>query len=150
QKDVARVHEIDRSLLEGMWNQFDAKGVSKTGLVLSTDKDARMPNLPLFFRRSRRADFSRDDLRTGFTLDLWAQTDSPGQILVDNRTADGRGFALITVPGDAVELILNDGRTESRWRSDPGLITAGKLHHIVAIIDGGPKIISFVIDGMFN
>ena len=30
------------------------------------------------------------------------------------------------------------------------MLTVNKLHHIGIIIDGGPKIISFVIDGKFN
>ena len=49
-----------------------------------------------------------------------------------------------------MELILNDGRSETRWASDPGTVQPGKLQHIVAIIDGGPKVISFVIDGKLN
>ena len=40
--------------------------------------------------------------------------------------------------------------SESRWASDPGTLHAGKLQHVAVIIDGGPKVISFVIDGMFN
>jgi len=151
QKDIARVHEIDKTLLEGMWKQAESKGVSKAGLVLTTSKDAKMPNLPVFFRRSRRADFSRDDLRTGITLDVWAEsTGAPGQVIADNRTADGRGFSLVSAANNAVELILSDGRTESRWKSESGMFAPGKLHHIAAIVDGGPKIISFVIDGVFN
>ncbi len=152
QKDVARVHEIDNSLLEGMWNQFEAKGVSRKNLILETAKDAKMPNLPIFFQRSRRADFSRDDLRAGVTLDVWlnAGVTAPGIVLADNRTPDGRGFSLTTIAGRALEITLNDGRTESRWTSDPGMLTDGKPHHVAVIVDGGPKIISFVIDGVFN
>jgi hypothetical protein len=150
QKDVARVHEIDKSLLEGMWNQFDAKGVPKKGLVLETKADAKMPTLPLFAQRSRRSDYGKEDLRTGFTLDLWVDSPAPGQVLADNRTPEGKGFALVTIPGGAVQLILNDGRTENRWASDPGMLTSGKQHNIAVVIDGGPKIISFVVDGVLN
>ena len=70
--------------------------------------------------------------------------------MIDNRTPDGRGFALRAVEGGAVELSLSDGRVRSTWASDPGTVQPGKLHHIVAITDGGPKIISFVIDGKLN
>ncbi len=150
QKDVARVHEIDKALLEGMWNQFDAKGAPKNGLVLETKKDAKIPTLPLFIQRSRRSDYGRDDLRTGFSLDLWVDSPAPGQFLADNRTPEGKGFALVAIPGGAVQLILNDGRTENRWASDPGMVSDGKPHHIAAIVDGGPKIITFVIDGLLN
>ncbi len=49
-----------------------------------------------------------------------------------------------------MELTLNDGRSESRWASDPGSLAAGKPQHIVVIVDGGPKIISFVTNGQYN
>jgi hypothetical protein len=49
-----------------------------------------------------------------------------------------------------VEILLNDGRTENRWASDPGQLEAGHTHHVVVSVDGGPRIISFVIDGILN
>ena len=95
-------------------------------------------------------DYGVEDLRAGFSLDLWASVRSVGEVLLDNRTPDGRGFALRAIEGNAVEIIWNDGRTESRWASDPGSIQAGTPQHICAIVDGGPKIITFVIDGKLN
>ena len=153
QKDVARVHEIDKALVEGLWNPQSA---GASGLVLNlsppVDSTAKAPLLPLFYQRSRRMDHGKEDLRTGFTLDLWIHLDSlaAGQVLLDNRTPDGRGFALVTTAAQAVELILADGRTESRWASDPGTLVTGRPLHIAAIVDGGPKIITFVIDGLLN
>ena len=46
--------------------------------------------------------------------------------------------------------MLNDGRTENHWACDPGLIEAGELHHVVVVVDGGPKIITFIVDGKLN
>ena len=45
--------------------------------------------------------------------------------------------------------MLNDGRTQNSWYTEPGIIKKGNWHHVGIIIDGGPKIISFVIDGKF-
>jgi len=134
QKDVARVHEIDPGLLEGLWNPVPLPAV------------ATAEPKP-FYRRSQRADHGKEDLRSGFSLDLWVELGdlSPGQTLLS-----GEGITLRTVDGGAVELTISDGRTENRWASDPGSIVAGKRQHIVAIVDGGPKIISFVIDGRLN
>jgi hypothetical protein len=114
--------------------------------------EAKAPDLPAFYRRSQRADHGKEDMRTGFTLDLWVQleTASLGRPLLSNRTADGKGFALVSTVGGAIELILNDGRTESRWTSDPGTIQPGNLQHVVVVVDGGPKIITFVVDGILN
>ena len=153
QKDVARVHEIDRGFLEGLWSQAKAKDVSKAGVVIelanASGRTVEMPELPLFVRRSTRADYGAEDLRGGFSVELWANA-APGDMLLDNRTPDGRGFALRVVEGGAVEIILNDGRTESRWASDPGSVSAGEIHHVAAVVDGGPKIVTFVIDGKLN
>jgi hypothetical protein len=44
--------------------------------------------------------------------------------------------------------VLNDGRTENRWDCDPGTLHQGALHHVTVIVDGGPKIITFVVDGV--
>jgi hypothetical protein len=139
QKEVARVHEIDPTLLAGLWGQLD-----RDPKPLGDGQP-----LPNFVQRSRRADYGTDDLRAGFSVELRLQLKSlaPGQILADNRLPDGRGFAIQTVAGGGVEIVLDDGRTENRWASDPGSIEAGKPHHVVATVDGGPKIITFVIDG---
>ncbi len=156
QKDVARVHKLDPTLLEGLWNQFDAKAVSRNGLVLelkgAIPASVQAPRFPLFYQRSKRADHGSQDLRASFSLDLWIQLQSaaPGQTLLDNRTPDGKGFALVTVPGNAVELSINDGRTANTWTSDPETIHPGRLQHLVVVVDGGPKIITFIVDGILN
>ena len=143
---------MDSKLLEGLWNQASAKTIAKDGLLAEFREGARemeLSALPEFARRSRRADYGIEDLRAGISLDLWASA-KPGGVLLDNRTPDGRGFSLRGIEGGAVELTLNDGRMESRWASDPGSIQPGKVQHIAVIVDGGPKIISFVIDGRLN
>lgn len=151
QKNVARVHEIDASLLEGMWEELSPshKAVSTAGLL---EWDAtKAPQLPVFVQRSKRADYGTEDMRAGFSLDLWIKLTalSPGQTLLDNRSEDGKGFVLRTGANGELEIALNDGRTENRWLSDPGMLEGGGPHHVSVIVDGGPKIISFVIDSKF-
>jgi hypothetical protein len=160
QKDKARVHKISPDLLEAMWHQFEVAEVATEGLVLSLpDGEASVPEaVPMprvpdsLVRDSSRADYGTRDLRQGFSVGLWFRLDTlePDQILLDNRTANGQGFCLQTTERGTVEIVLNDGRTENRWDCDPGIIEAGKTHHLVAIVDGGPKIISFIVDGKFN
>ncbi len=154
QKDVARVHEIEPSLLSGLWNQFSAAEVAQTGLVLERaggETECPMPVLPTFLARdSKRADYGTKDLRAGFTVDTWLELAdlSAGQCILDSRDASGQGLALQTAAGGTVEIVLNDGRTENRWDCDPGLLQPGQRHHLVAIVDGGPKLILFVVDGV--
>lgn len=157
QKDVARVHRIDPQLLDLLWKQFDLKGIAENGLVLSLDEtdgqvpnSAEMPSLRRFVERDRkRKDYGTKDLRTGFSLDVWFQLESlePGQALLDNRNEAGKGVALVTTEKETIEIVLNDGRTDNRWDCDPGLIEPNTLHHLVVTVDGGPKIITFVVDG---
>jgi hypothetical protein len=158
QKDIARVHRIEPALLEGLWSQFDRAAVTRDGLLLEwngePDQEApdglALPPLPSFCSRdSTRMDFGRTDLRQGFSLELGVCSAGcgPGRVLLDNRDAEGRGFCLQTVAGDTLELTLNDGQTENRWRADRDVLSPGQVHHVVAIVDGGPKIIAFVIDG---
>lgn len=155
QKDIARTHEIDPSFLNGLWSQFETRAVARDGLLLelsgTVPARAPLPALPLFVKRSTRADHGTEDLRAGFSIDLRVRLGSlqPGQVLVDNRRADGKGFAIVTGEQGTAELVVSDGRTENRLRSEPGWLEAGKTHHLTAIVDGGPKVMSWIIDGIF-
>ena len=62
----------------------------------------------------------------------------------------GRGFCLQTTAAGTLEITLKDGRTESRWACDPGMLQVGRTQHVAVIVDGGPKLILFVIDGILN
>jgi len=154
QKSVARVHELDRELVEGLWRQAKHVGLARSGLVLDLPDEppaqCPMPQLPRCLERdTARPDLGARDLRSGFTLDLWLQLDvlEAGRVLLDSRTDCGRGLCLRTSGRGAAEIVLNDGRTESRWACDPGALRPGVLHHLAAIVDGGPKVITFVVDG---
>ena len=157
QKDIARVHQLDQDLLDGLWGQFDGNGiVARDGLIAEwtagAEPDAyiEMPPLPDFLARDHDSpDYGAKDLRSGFTLDLWLQLDSleSGQLLLDARSPAGQGWALQTTSSGTVEIILNDGRTENRWDCDRDLLQAGALRHLAVVVDGGPKIITFIVDG---
>ncbi len=170
QKNVARVHEIPTAFLDALWNQDRAHGPETDGLILTYQPlpslevgasqpcalartSVPMPALPPFLERNvDSADYGTRDLRSGFSIDLLLHLQQlvPGDTILDNRTPTGQGFCLQMASQKAVEILLNDGRTENRWACDPGLLEAGRLHRIVVIVDGGPKIITFVIDGVLN
>lgn len=160
QKNIGRVHLIEPSLLDGLFGQPQNHSVATTGMVLnlpaagsSMPAQSAAPKLKPFTERDNsRPDHGTKDLRTGFSLDLWVQLDRPnaGQVLLDTRTPAGKGITLTTAGDGAIRLSLNDGRTESSWTSDRSTVSPGKLHHVVATVDGGPKIITFVIDGVLG
>ncbi|MBI5768692.1 MAG: exo-alpha-sialidase [Verrucomicrobia bacterium] len=159
QKNVGRVHEIPPALVEGLFNQFAARTVVRDGLVLTLPgsqplpREVAMPKLPEWhLRDGKRADHGGADQRAGFSLDLWCttETDSPGAVLLDNRDESGRGFVVATTGRGAVRITMNDGRSESSWESDAIKARPGGVHHVVVTVDGGPKIITFVIDGVLG
>ncbi len=157
QKDKARVHPVDPTLLAGLWGQFDAGTLTREGCILELGADgsalpasAQMPPLPNFTQRDNtRLDYGTGDLRSGFSIELLLRLDrlDAGQIILDKRAPNGQGLYLQTTQHSTIEIVLNDGRTESRWDCDPGLLQPGQWHHLVVTVDGGPKIITFVVDG---
>jgi len=138
QKTVARVHEIDKTLLEGMWNQAELRTVTKSGLLLeAASGETKLPG-PIDLRETG-----------GVSLDLWMMLEnaSASQVLVDTRDKAGKGIVLTTTENGTVRIELSDGQAKAAWDSDPGLLKPGQRHHVVAIIDAGPKIITFIVDG---
>jgi len=157
QKTIARIHRINPELLNALWRQFNDRLITTDGLILDLPGQAaimpqqtKAPQLPnLISPNAKRLEPDKFPINKGFSIDFWIQFNSlkPHMIIADNRTESGQGFCLQTTKRQTIELILNDGRTENRWVCDPGLLKQNKLHHIAVIIDGGPKIISFIIDG---
>jgi hypothetical protein len=86
----------------------------------------------------------------GFTIELWLNhsVTSLSRTVLDTRDETGRGISLEIGETDMFHLALSDGRTTAVWRNDDSLRGSPGWHHIVATVDGGPKIITFVVDGV--
>lgn len=154
QKTVGRVHDMPDEIVQGLFNQWTRREVAREGLLVEWAGDGlaevALPPLPRFTQRDNsRMDYAGQDMRAGISMECRLRLESlaPGQVLLDNRLVDGRGFSLRTVDGGALAIILHDGQTQQCWVSDP-VLTAGREHHVVVTLDGGPKIITFVIDGI--
>ena len=159
QKMVARVHEIDPTLVEGLFGQAENRLAAKAGLVLEESRAGKgawqvpMPKLPIFSGPDfSHEDQRRMDYRAGFTLDFLYQPSALilGEVLLDTRTETGRGLWVAQAEEGALEIRLNDGRSESAWRCDRGSVRAGGSHHVTFIVDGGPKLILCVVDGLLH
>jgi len=151
QKSIARVHELDASLLEGMWRQAETKQLVTRGLALQLQGEQTrakasfaLPSLPPLHTGA------------GFTLELWLKLKelSPGQVLFDARDKSGKGIALTLSDRFSLRLTLSDGAQASSWESDPGTypgsLKVNAWQHVAVIVDGGPKLITFVVDGVLN
>jgi hypothetical protein len=100
-------------------------------------------------RSTEHEDGRCQDLRAGFSMDVWVrgrtwETSTP---LVDATEADGRGVRLTAEPDGSVKLFMSDGRTECVWSSDAGALHASAATHVAVIVDGGPNVIVFVVNG---
>ena len=146
QKEVARVHEIDRHLLDAVWSQHEAKEVTRKGLVWEA-RGQGSQSMPALRSLAGRGGFSID-----FQVRFRELT--PGQILFDARAESGRGLAVTVGDRFNLQLTMNDGARTFIWESDygthEGTLKVGRWQHVALIVDGGPRIVSFVIDGQFN
>ena len=144
QKTLARVHPIDPTLLEGLWNQGKVKEVAEKGLILDLGPDEANKAKTAMSRLPSLADGG------GFSIDFWITLDelTPGQIVLDSRNASGGGLVVSTTEAGTLRIEMNDGKNRGFWECDRGLLKPGTRHHVAIIVDGGPKVISFVVDGV--
>ncbi|GAB4051803.1 LamG-like jellyroll fold domain-containing protein [Spirosoma litoris] len=160
QKDIARVHKLDSKLLNGLWNQFDNQTRTKAGLVLdwtyqkgAFPQTVAAPVLPEFYKRdTKKLEQPGVSTAQGFTIELafTLKKLSPNQLLADTRDSTGKGWYVRTTGQKTLELVMNDGRTQSAWACDEGVLAENKPHYVSIIVDGGPKIVAFVVDGILN
>jgi hypothetical protein len=160
QKDIARIHPLSSEFLEALWAQFDADNMTDDGLSAKyTAPEAggggsiAMPLLKPFLERdSARADHGAKHIRAGFTIELITNLASTGdgEILLDSRTPDHRGIVVTSESAGRVKIEISDGQSVSSWTSDTGMFEDDVEHHTAIIVDGGPNVIMFVVDGVVN
>lgn len=151
QKTVARIHDIEPPLIQGLWDQFEPAKRSDGGILLSRDRveameTAKLPEIPLF--KKHPSQWSPIPEGTGLAIEATVALSGSETVLMDNRNESGKGFALIATAGGNLRLTVCDGRAESSWETDPGTLKSGTEHHVVAIVDSRAKILMFVVDGV--
>ncbi|HSW46582.1 MAG TPA: sialidase family protein, partial [Phycisphaerae bacterium] len=121
QKTVARIHEIDPQLLDGLWAQGTNKTIAHMGLALDLSANKEMPQAAAMPRLPSL------DEGGGFSIDLWLQLKdaAPDQTILDTRDEAGKGLLLATGRDASFRLTLSDGRLTNSWESDPGTARAG-------------------------
>lgn len=149
QKAIARVHEVPAAFLETLWSQHSRREETRQGLLYGLPITRTTPGFDAV-----SVDLSA---RQGFTIETSVQFRelTAGQTLVSNwDPSTRRGLKIETNAQSALTLSFGDGRHIASWSSDPGThpgtLRVGVPQHIAVIVDGGPKIISFVIDGHLN
>lgn len=155
QKTIARVHPIPKAFTDKIWEQFDIRSKAEEGLILEFENDmpetVRIPKLPAF--KDNDASWKSGvakKLRTGLTFETeFTLRSMKDTVLLDNLTRDRRGFCFEVTSDGCLKIVLGDGRSTSCWQSERGLIKVNHTHHAAVVIDGGPYIVSFILDGRF-
>jgi hypothetical protein len=176
EKNQARVHEVDRSLLEAMWRQGHDRQVVQEDLLAEQEGSGEMamPELPTLYSKGGgmldpntgatlggavRSTAPRGGLTLGLTLRFDELT--PWQMIFDARDEEGRGMTVMLTDRGTLKLSITGrnhdepggrwsaGLCESSWDTDPGILETGKTHHVVFVVDGGPKLITVIADGVF-
>lgn len=149
QKKIARVHEIDSELLAGLWGESSLRLDEDIVLDYVDGDETAGAAFRLTPFQLRRGNWKIEEARSGFTLSLHLQVGelTAGRILLDNRDASGRGIAVEIAPRGRLRFVMSDGRRECSWTSDSHTLVQDISTHVAVIVDGGPKIIMFVVDG---
>lgn len=128
QKTVARVHELDAALLAGMWAQVDAElDVAAPDDAIAVAEGEALPELP--------------DLARGGGFSIAVTVGGEGTLV------DGDGLRVRAADG-ALRVELSDGTRSFAWTSDP--LPGGGSHRVVVTFDGGPKVVTVVVDGLLD
>jgi hypothetical protein len=156
QKRIGRIHRIDDEFLRKIFQVFEKPAIATAGLLFEdTDAGSKgaLPPLNLPRLAEKENDLARVGTRkltTGFTLEFELSPVAAGTVLIDNRDEAGCGLVVAVASKRVVRIQLNDGQCESSWQSDEDSLQAQGVSHVAVIIDGGPSIISFVVDGVFS
>ncbi len=140
QKTIARVHSVDKNLLEGLWSQRTGKSVTREGLIFEQNniqKQTRVLSPPL------------PDLGNGsFSIELLLDINqlNPNQIILDNTVPNGNGIKIGITPQRTIELTIREGEKAASLSTDPGMVTEGE-NHIVFIVDGKANLMTTVVNG---
>jgi len=150
QKDIARIHELDTDFVNRIMSWKNTECIEDNSIMLECGSGIHdMPEIEpfLYFEHMGPASCTGDN-RNGFSFDFILDS-TPGawEMLADSRGKDGSGILVEFTDDNRFYIVMSDGNSISSWKSDRVDIN-GKCCFSI-IIDGGPKVISFVVNGEF-
>jgi hypothetical protein len=151
QKTIARTHVIDSCFMEKLFCEKEKPGVVKEGLAYySVVKENGFPTslVPEKQKRKNGCDGEGCDLK-GLTLEFELDADCPDEaVLLDSTDHEGAGIRITRHRGKIL-FSMSDGEKTTSFKSDESLME-NSANHVAVVIDGGPSIAYFVINGIFN
>jgi hypothetical protein len=139
-------HEVDPDFFSNLWGQFQLATVATKGLVINQ----RGPEL--INREFDLPAIEEPSKGLGFTIDLVANITrlKEGEVICESRDKDGKGYWLEMGANYSVKFTMSDGVKSTSWTSDAGVIKFFGTTEISLMVDYRAKIISYVINGIFN
>lgn len=153
QKNTARVHEINRNLIEGMWRQGKDTFLIEDGLIMNSDFENSSPGMINFPQLPSLIEGE------GFSIELWLVVNDfiPEQTLLSTIGKKNKGIRISLLENNSIELEMNDGEMKSvdiieqrSVKSDQNTINEGHIHHVVFTIDGAAQISTVMVDGILS
>jgi hypothetical protein len=140
-KEEAKCNAVPAMFFDKLWSQFDIRSFTREGMISQWSAGQLVPDQVV---TAPQADYAK-----GFTLNLRINLEDlgPDQPVVFTKSGNGKTVEVKTASYGSIIITLNDGVHTDSWQSDPGLMPAFGEHDISIIVDNGPKIIQFVVDG---
>lgn len=153
EKYKAATHEIPVDFIRMLWSQLedpDPKPVEDgLALNLSAKEISSSVSMPELFWFSEMKGHKLINKYAGMSIDMRLKFKSfqEGEVLLDTRDETDKGICVRVQANGSLNFQMNDGYMSVCWASDPGALKTNTPHHVVVNIDGGPRVISWVIDG---
>lgn len=138
QKEKARFHQIDKTLLETLWQDAERRTLPEGGELLSD----MLPVLPAFARRIWTFPMYKEEVPVSFALSFaFTQDGKAGEVLSAMERMVG---IRLTTDGERLLFFMSDGFSHFALQS-PAL--SKDRHQVAVLIDGGAHVCRFVLDG---
>ncbi len=153
EKLFVRLHKIPAEFVNKITGQAKTPPhVQPTDIILdwkNTRNEAssvKLPALPFFYKRWTK---ESSELNHGITLSVWINN-GKNDTLLDNRDESGTGFVIAVTDEQNLKIELCDGRVGSLWQSTLKLRAGDQINTASIILDGKSRVISMVINGIFE
>lgn len=160
QKDIARTHLVDKRLLDHLWDQQNNVSKATQGVLhhwKSNDAgkneaiEITWDGFPALYERNlTKIDHGGESTEAGFSIDIaFRMPASGGDIaLLDALDDEGKGWRVSLNDKQCLEITFNDGQSRAIWTADREQFREGDDVYASIIVDGGPNIISIVVNGV--
>ena len=158
QKTDARVSWVDPELLAGLWSEESTVTPDELRIDAAEESAAAGAShphgeIPSLFGPWRSNTFAPAlNGRGGVSIEVAGRLGDiePGTVIASNRDEAGTGIHITRGDAENIRIEISDGWATATWESDAGELVGGTDHHVVVTVDGGPKTIVFVVNGLVN